>query len=467
MNKIIIKIITLALLTFISTGFLGNLLMEGRRGHEVWNNFYKIPNKTLDIIFLGNSLSYSSFNPLVFNGFLGVRSYNLGVADLNIKQAYYNLKEALNNHRPKLVILEAYSLDIPDKSEEDRLGFKFENLDSQKFSFRKLKAINNQFSTLQNKIYAISPLIRNHNNWDNFDVIQNNLENTFIKDRYLGYKLVKSGLNEKQFKKALEKLPIDHSFNEENLNYFEKLVNLCHVNNVQLLVVRAPVLLYKYNMKYYDRVYNNTKALCDKYKIKYIDYNQKYNGNSFNKSFYSDQIHLNYKGATKLSELLVNELDTIKIEKNKLRSQPQEPEDYIYSNNYKHLGQTLYEGRHFVDDSTVISGVKLLKLRSDEYSIIVEMEKGLDFNKISNINFGYYFYPVDSQVSLLKTDKDLKRKYTSLGGDGVPMYFKEKYYVTLRAYNTKIKEYKKLKIQLYNKKGGYGKDLIIENVLFE
>ena len=81
------------------------------------------------------------------------------------------------------------------------------------------------------------------------------------------------------------------------------------------------------------------------------------------------------------------------------------------------------------------------------------MENGLNFDEISNYNFGYYFYPIDSQTPLLESDKDLKRKYSSLGGDGVPMYFKEKYYVTLRSYKTKITEYKKVKIQLYNKEG--------------
>lgn len=466
MSKILLKFVALAFLVFICTGFLSNVFSETKRGNDVWNDFYDIPQNSLDLIFLGSSLSYSNFNPLVFNGYMRVGSYNTGTALQNIKQSYYNLEEILEYQSPKLIVLEAYSLDVPDKSEEDRLGFKFENLDSQKFSFRKLRAINNQFSTLQNKINALSPLIRNHNNWSDFDFIQENLSHSSSEDRFLGYKLVKVGSYKKPTKELVENLPSKHFFSEENQEYFKKLVKLCNENSIQLVVVRAPVLLYKYNTRYYDQVYKNTEAICNKFKIKYIDYNQKFNLLKLEESYFADEKHLNYKGATIISELLAKQLSTIKIENNKTRTQFQEPEDYVYSDSYKHLGQTIFKGEHFIDDSTVINEVKLLKLNDDEYSVIVKMENGLNFDKISNYSFGYYFYPIDSQVSLLETDKDLKRKYTSIGGNGVPMFFKKNYYVTLRSYKTKINKYKKVKIQLYNKQV-YGKSLIIENVLFE
>ena len=106
MTKILIKFVVLAFLVLVCSSFIGNLLLEQRRGHQVWNNFYELPHNSIDIVFLGNSLSYSSFNPLVFNGFLGVSSYNLGTADQNIKQSYYNLKEVIEHQLPKMVILE-------------------------------------------------------------------------------------------------------------------------------------------------------------------------------------------------------------------------------------------------------------------------------------------------------------------------------------------------------------------------
>lgn len=94
------------------------------------------------------------------------------------------------------------------------------------------------------------------------------------------------------------------------------------------------------------------------------------------------------------------------------------------------------------------------------------MDESLDFDILSYYSFGYYFYPIESQVSLLETEKDLKRKYASFGVYGVPMYFKNNYYVTLRSYKMKPTQFKRIKIQPYNKDGNLGKSLIIENVIF-
>lgn len=469
MTKIVLKFVLLVILVFFVSSFFDNIFSEKKRGHEVWRDFYDLPKNSLDLVFVGSSLSYSSFNPLIFNGFLNISSCNTGTALQNIKQNYYNLKEILEHHSPKLIVLEAYSLDIPDKSENDRLGFKFENIDAQRFSLNKLASIHSQFTSLKNKLNALSPLIRNHDNWNDLELLQDNLSNTSTKNRFLGYKLVKEEVKPNYLKKNLVNLPSEHFFNDENLDYFKKFKDLCEKNNIRLIVVRAPVLLYKYNTEYYQEVYTNTKSLCENENIEYLDYNQKFHQLSLDESYYADEKHLNYKGAIKISEHLASHLKNHDlINGNKLgEKQFYEPEDFVYSNRFNSKLQTIFSGNHTITDNIIIKEVYIVKVRDNEYSLIVKLDDRLDFDEMADYSFGYYFYPVDSQVQLLETEKDLKRKYASLGDYGAPMYFKNNYYVTLRSYKMQPNQFKKIKIQPYNKSGNLGKSLIIENVVFK
>ncbi|MFK2819094.1 hypothetical protein U0L90_03130 [Flavobacteriaceae sp. LMIT009] len=465
MAKLLLKTVFLSFLALISIKLLGNLFTEERRGDIVWNNFYELQEDNLDVIFLGNSLSYSSFNPLIFNSYSEINSYNLGFASQNIKQAYHVLKEALAYQSPQVVVLEAYTLDIIDNSEEDRLGFKFENLNSQRVSLRKLVSINDQFSSLQNKVNAAFPLVRNHDNWREIHKIRQTPQTKPKEDRFLGFKATDRNLDKKKLSEALKRLPKTHSFSEENKYYFERTVELCKRNGIRLVVVRAPVLLSKYNAEYYKDVNLNTKELCSDFKIRYIDYNIKFHELGLSEGSYFDGLHLNYRGATKISEILSKELD-FNHSKKKTKN-PTAPEDFIYSSKYDNLAQTIFKGGFNIDNNTIVKEVKLVRLRENEISVIVKLDKSLKTNDIAKYNVGYYFYPVDSEETLLETEKDLKRKYTSSGGPSVPMQFNDNYYVTLRSHKTKVKKFKKIKIQLYNKEGVYGESLLINNILFK
>lgn len=469
MTKIVLKFVFLSVLVFSISGLIGKFTLEDRKGHEVWLSFYDEPKNSLDIIFMGSSLGYSSFNPLIFNSVLNLNSYNLGTATQDIKQIYYNLDEVLEYQKPSMVIVEAYSLDINDESEEERLGFLFENLDYQKMSFRKLVAANNQFISLKNKINAVSPLIRNHNEWSNIEFIQDNIQFEYERNRFLGYKLENRQVKQKVLEKAIDKAPDEYILPEENKAYFRKLSNLCKTNDIKLLVVRAPVLLSNYKKEYYDRAYQSTKELCESEDIEYIDYNMQWKNLLFDNSYFSDAIHLNYKGAIKISEHLASQLKNENLIKSNNFEEKQfyEPEDFIYSNRFNSKLQTIFSGNHTITDNIIIKEVYTVKARDDEYSLIVKLDERLDFDEMSDYSFGYYFYPVDSQVQLLETEKDLKRKYASLGDYGAPMYFKNNYYVTLRSYKMQPNQFKKIKIQPYNKSGNLGESLIVENVVFK
>ncbi|TSE06280.1 MULTISPECIES: hypothetical protein [Aquimarina] len=465
-RKIFFKCVFFTIIICFFANHLGPIFSETRRGVGVWNDFYKEPKNTLDLVFMGSSLSYSSFNPLVINGSLKIKSYNLATALQNIKQSYYNLLEILKYQSPKTIVLEAYTLDIPDLSEENRLGFKFENLDGQKLSLGKLKATNQQFKSFKNKINALLPFVRNHNNWGNIELIEKNLEYTHIKNRFLGYKLVKTKVTSEEVKEGIKRLPLTHSFDDENLKYFKKFVELCKLNKIRIIVTRAPTLFYKYNKDYYLQAYKNTNEVCKANDLIYIDYNQKFDDLGLDMTCFWDPKHLNYKGATKVSESLVKDLKNKGITGEKTITKYNEPEDYIYSNAIANQGQTIFKGNFLINDSLKIKEVKVFNIRKDEYSVVVKMNKGLNPDLISEFGIGYYFYPIDSHVQFLETKKDLKRKYTSIGDHSIPMSSGNNIYIALRSLKTKMNSFKTIKIEIHNQTTNDLKYLVIKDVNF-
>ena len=70
---------------------------------ERWNDFYSLPNNSLDVLFVGSSHAYVTFNPDIVDTTLHVRSFNLGGPAQTPITTYYVLKEALRFQRPRVV----------------------------------------------------------------------------------------------------------------------------------------------------------------------------------------------------------------------------------------------------------------------------------------------------------------------------------------------------------------------------
>ena len=66
-----------------------------------WNEFYDLPKNSLDMVFLGSSHSYCTFDPENFDSVLGTSSYQLGMPLQHMDSTYFTLLEVLNYQKPK------------------------------------------------------------------------------------------------------------------------------------------------------------------------------------------------------------------------------------------------------------------------------------------------------------------------------------------------------------------------------
>jgi len=284
-----------------------------------WEEFYELPTNTLDLIFLGSSYSYRSYDPEVFDNTLKVNSFNMGSPLQKPVESYYVLKEALKYQKPSLVVMDInWGVFNKDKYFNTKLW----NFDNMRFSTNKIGFLLNVFDVDQ-YFYALFKTMRYHQDTDELvkEMLGMEIKNSIDMESYLkNYKgkgfiidngIVNVGSIENIFK-GYNKNPKKYQWNEKQLKYLDKIVKLCKKENIELVFVTAPLspaYFELYDAYWYDYEYIKATAndLAEKYGVAYLDYNSINieEGLVTNEDF-SDSNHLNYNGAQKISQHLAN-----------------------------------------------------------------------------------------------------------------------------------------------------------------
>ena len=75
-------------------------------------HFFEEPEDSIDVLFLGNCHSYSTFIPSLVQAETGLTGYVLGASTQDAPMTYYYLREALKHQSPSYVVLETFPLTI-------------------------------------------------------------------------------------------------------------------------------------------------------------------------------------------------------------------------------------------------------------------------------------------------------------------------------------------------------------------
>jgi len=226
---------------------------------------------TIDVIFLGDSLIYSSISPMRIWKDYGFTSFDCAEPAHIISANFKYLEAALQNQKPKIVFMESNVL------------FR----DERKYSWQSkvTREYKNYFS-----------IIKYHNNWKNY--IQDGDKENWI-NHYKGYKYItkvkkSNKLDEDKYTDKVRKLP------EGNIEYFEKIVDLCNKNNIKLVLISTPTQV-SWN---YPR-HNAAFLVAEKYNLEFIDLNLDNPLNiDWTKETKDRGGHVNYLGARKVSAFI-------------------------------------------------------------------------------------------------------------------------------------------------------------------
>lgn len=271
-----------------------------------WNNIYS--DVDYDVLFMGSSHSYCTFNPEWFkDSLVGLNSFNLSSSRQNIVQTYYNLREVLKYQKPKYIILEIHSLFIVE--DPNKVGFIYENLDGMRFSWEKVQSIYHTVSP-QYYVDALLPLVRQHADWKK----PRNWFTNINKDRTMpaqhgGFRVVKDKvISEKKYKRALKKRKKKNgrvNVSQKHKDYFHEFVMLCRQHDIKLVLVKTPTLKQHYLNTKVNQFLN---FYAYKYQVPLYNLNYEFEQLKLGRSDFLDEGHMSYKGAEKICRYLGKKL---------------------------------------------------------------------------------------------------------------------------------------------------------------
>ena len=100
---------------------------------KAWDEFYSLSPNSLDLVFIGSSHAYCTFDPELIDNSLGTNSFNFGSPLQHADSSYYVLKEILKYQKPEVVIFEIYWDMLDDEFELKQADTVINAIDNKEF----------------------------------------------------------------------------------------------------------------------------------------------------------------------------------------------------------------------------------------------------------------------------------------------------------------------------------------------
>lgn len=318
--KIAVKIVIFLIILSLSSELL--LMFEipsySQYTRLMMNDMYN--TKKADIVFLGSSKVYSCINPYIAETEMGVEAFNLASPGQKMIGSYYLLKEFINNldEKPQNVILDLQPTTFNIGSNKDT----FEDYIITDYM---QKGVNywDFFFHAYTPNYWFEAFSSSYHYRDKFNLnevlsrVKGKYYKKYFNYEYLGeyigkgYRITTKSIgNDVDIENANITSFVDsekENINISEMNYFNKIVNLCKENNIELTLITLPAVDYVYyDMKNPEKVRQFYNDLAQKNDLQYFDLNL----NKFyceikdNRLDFYDSAHMNDVGAEKLTSAL-------------------------------------------------------------------------------------------------------------------------------------------------------------------
>lgn len=313
--KTLVKIVAFFLLLIALVLFLEGLLQNSGSVIERKRAIAQREKNSIDIMFIGNSHAYCTFNPAVMEETIDKRIFNAGLPDQKIDTTYYTLLEMLKKQQPETIVLEAFAFGRSDSTYQGYVA----NVDAMNLSLDKIKACFEIFPDKYDAIRMSIGLFRSHNNWKKPAIMKENLKYMLGQpsknyDSFDGFYVLNSKMSAETIKKYKESTTSKFTpvIDEYSIGYFKRIVNLCKERNIRLIVAMAPFNDIYVEKVGYHSFYEKMDSLCKGEDVEYIDFNMLYNEIGLNYDDFEDAFHhaqhMNKWGAEKVSKYMANYL---------------------------------------------------------------------------------------------------------------------------------------------------------------
>ncbi len=229
------------------------------------------PENSIDVIVVGDSLSYSSISPLVLWKNHGITSYVCGQSGQKIQETYHMLETAFETQSPKLVILET------------NVMFRGES---------GLESLKDSIEEWGNHYF---PIFRCHDVWKSFFI-----DKQYPEENYKGFAF-RCAVQPYEKGEYMQKTERREEMTDTVNTYMGKIEELCRAKNAELLLVSTPS---PFNYNY--RRHNSIQSYATEHSLDFLDLNLKLGeaGIDWKTDSLDKGDHLNLSGAQKVTKYL-------------------------------------------------------------------------------------------------------------------------------------------------------------------
>ena len=195
------------------------------------------PEDSIDVLVLGDSLSYGMINPIDFWEKGGLTSYIAGQSGQIVPETYFELKNIMENQSPKVVIIETGIL-VHDFSTEMHI-------------------------LIYQVMYDLLPVTKYHELWK---VMLGDTDDE-LKEHFKGFRK-REDIMAYEGGEYMIYTDEDKEIKGIGKTYMKKIKELCDDNNATLVLVSMP------SPKNYNyEIHNGLTVLADELGVEYIDFN--------------------------------------------------------------------------------------------------------------------------------------------------------------------------------------------------
>ena len=265
-------------------------------GITTMQGIYAQPKNSVDVLFLGSSLSGMDIDEEVLWKEYGIAGYNLWGSVQPLWNSYYFLKEALKYQKPKLVVLEIYAASfLFSRSDNSR---RIVNTRGMRFSWNQIEAVLE--STSRRKVpFLLAGLPHYHNRYTELSV-NDYMHFTWSKD-----KAVDKG-SSVRYTDFIRDLPDITSVMEisemhpKAEKYLRKIIELCEKHAIPIVLLKNPSASRETEQPYY----NYAKNIADEYGISFLNTNLYDSEINLKANDFFDNAHLNTRGSRKITQFI-------------------------------------------------------------------------------------------------------------------------------------------------------------------
>ena len=290
--KALLIVATVIVLLF---GMSRILILKSEDGINQFQAFYKQPENSIDVIFLGSSKVYCDIATGVLWKNHGIAAFDLGGAEAPSWVSYYHLKEALKTQHPKVVCYEVSIAAMDDRLTQAN-NWASDNSYGMKWNSNRIDQL--RANSEEEEFYErLDPYNIMHGRYK--DLVENDFTNVRDSVNYKGFD-PRERVPEKETPDNADITECTPCTEKEE-EYIRKLIGLAKDEGVGMILIASPYCVEEEEQE----KLNYIGTIAESEDVEFIDFNRRYDelGMDFSTDM-ADSGHLNYSGNYKYSDYL-------------------------------------------------------------------------------------------------------------------------------------------------------------------